>query len=160
MSKAFIFIDGGCAPKNPGHSAFAVVVKRPKESPKVISRYLGIHTNNYAEYTGLIVAVKYAKQLGYHSVRIHSDSKLVVEQINGRWKIKNSDCRSLAITAKDLLTRHYPMAWEVVWIPREKNVLADHYCTLALNYGRNQNPWIKNKKPGKIHDPFSNAAPH
>jgi ribonuclease H / adenosylcobalamin/alpha-ribazole phosphatase len=155
--KAIVFFDGGCAPKNPGHAAFAVVVKLGKKR-HVLSRYIGIHTNNYAEYSGLIVAVKYAKELGAQSIEIYSDSQLVVNQVNGKWKIKNSDIRTLAVQAQDLLKRHYPMAWELKWIPREKNALADYYCTLAINHGRNRNPWLKKKRPEKIVDEFSAAG--
>ena len=156
--KAVIFFDGGCAPKNPGHAGFAVVVRLDGKK-HILSRYIGIHTNNFAEYTGLIVSVKYAKELGATSVEIYSDSQLVVKQINGEWKIKSDDVRPLAIQAKDLLMRHYPMAWELKWVPREKNVLADHYCTLALNHGRNKNPWMKKKRPERIIDPFVRTRP-
>jgi probable phosphoglycerate mutase len=133
------------------------VVKRKGEKTKILSRYIGIRTNNVAEYSGLIVAVKYAKDLGCTNIKIHSDSQLVVNQVNGGWKVKSGDLRPLVSEARNLLVRFFPMAWELVWIPREKNVLADHYCTLALNSGRNANPWLKKKRPSKILDPFPAA---
>jgi ribonuclease HI len=152
--KARVYFDGGCAPKNPGHAGFAVVVKMHGEKTKILSRYIGWRTNNYAEYTGLIVGVKYAKELGAGSIEIFSDSQLVVNQVNGKWKVKSGEIRPLVTEARKLLTRYYPMAWELSWIPREKNALADHYCTLALNTGRNKNPWRRKKLPVKILDPF------
>jgi len=157
MPKALIWIDGGCAPKNPGHAGIGIVIKQKGEKTKILNRYIGVRTNNYAEYTALIVAVKYAKELGFHSVKIHSDSKLIVEQVNGRWKIKSDGCRPLAVEAKDVLTRYYPMAWELTWVPRTQNALADYYCTLALNWGRMQNPWTRKRKslPVRIIDPLS-----
>jgi ribonuclease HI len=158
MSEALIWFDGGCAPKNPGHAAFAVVVKQKGSKPRVISRYLGIRTNNYAEYTGLIVAVKYAKQLGFADIKLHSDSQLVVKQVNGEWKIKTEAMKPLNREARSILDKHFAGHWSLIWIPREKNALADHYCTLALNHGRNLNPWRKKKLPAKILDPFSSAS--
>ena len=61
--RALAYFDGGCRPRNPGHAGIAVVVKLGGRK-HILSRYIGIHTNNYAEYTGLIVAVKYAHSLG------------------------------------------------------------------------------------------------
>jgi len=143
--RANVYFDGGCAPTNPGHAGFAVVVKYPGRRTRVLSRYLGIHTNNYAEYTGLITAVKYASELGYDQVKIHSDSLLVVNQINGLWKVKSAEIRPLREKAYQWLYGEYLGWWELVWVPRKKNALADHYCTLAINHGRGI-------KPGKILD--------
>lgn len=154
---ARIKIDGGCAPKNPGHAGIAVVVKLDGKT-HILNRYIGITTNNVAEYTALIVAVKYAKQLGATSVSIQSDSAVIVNQINGTYRTKSPEMRTLHFEAKDLLTRSFPMAWEVTWIGRKQNQTADHYCTLAVNHGRNLNPLLKNKLPEQIHDPFNNVA--
>lgn len=155
--KAIVYFDGGCAPKNPGHAGFAVVVKMKGEKTRILSRYIGKASNNVAEYTGLIVAVKYAKELGATHIQIYSDSQLVIKQVKGEWKLKDDRLTVLCFEARNLLVRYFPMAWELDWIPREKNALADHYCTLALNTGRNLNPWIKKKRPSKILDPFSKS---
>jgi ribonuclease HI len=160
MSTALVHIDGGCRPTNPGHSGFGIVVSlRGREY--IFSRYIGWHTNNYAEFTALIVAVKYVHDLGAESVEVVSDSKLVVEQTHGRWRLKSDDLRPLVMEARRLLDRHFAGRWKLTWSPRNTNVKADYYCGLAINAGRNLNPFvpqhIKDKRPGEIHDPFSNT---
>jgi len=155
--RANVYIDGGCAPQNPGHAGFAVVVRMRGAKMKVLSRYIGVATNNVAEYTALIAGVRYAKEQGATSITVYSDSQLIVNQVNQKWKIKSDDLRPLNFQAREALIRSYPMAWELLWIPREKNVLADHYCTLALNVGRNKNPWRRRRLPSKILDKSSSA---
>lgn len=155
---ALVHIDGGCRPTNPGHAGFAVVVELGGEE-FILSRYLGIRTNNVAEYTGLIVAIKYARHLGAETLEVISDSKLVVEQTYGRWRVMSDDLRSLQREARRLLDKHFPSRWSLNWTAREGNVKADYYCGLAIQAGRYQNPWIrkhlKDQSPGQIIDPFA-----
>ena len=107
----------------------------------------------------LIVAVKYGRHLGAESLEVVSDSKLVVEQVHGRWRQRSRSLRSLVMEARDLLDRHYANRWDLVWSPRNENVKADYYCGLAIQAGRFSNPWLrrhlKDKSPGKIIDPFA-----
>lgn len=159
--RAFMTFDGGARPTNPGHAGFAVVIDFPgtKKKRQVISRYIGKKTNNIAEYTGLIVGIKYAKELGARELFIVSDSKLVVEQVNGRWKCKTKHIVDLCEEAQKLLERNFPGAWELRWKKRLNNTVADDYCTKAINHGMNRNPWtpakIKEKRVGEVHDPFA-----
>jgi ribonuclease HI len=154
--EATVYFDGGCRPKNPGHAGIAVVVLMDNKQ-RILSRYIGIATNNYAEYTGLIVAVKYAKELGARKVELVSDSKLVVEQTNGKWKIKSEEMRPLVMEARNLLDHHFAGMWKLRHVRRTDNVKADYYCGLAIEAGRNRNPWHHPRKRGKILDPFSSA---
>jgi probable phosphoglycerate mutase len=153
-------IDGGCRPTNPGHAGFAVVIDLDGEE-FILSRYIGIASNNVAEFTALIVAIKYARHLGAEALEVVSDSKLVVEQVHGRWRQRSESLRPLVMEARALLDKHYPSRWELNWSARESNTQADHYCGLAINAGRNRNPFIpqhiKDKRPGKIIDPFSSS---
>ena len=158
--RAIAYIDGGCRPKNPGYAGFAVVINlRPAGTEYILSRYIGIHTNNWAEYMGLIVAVKYARHIGAEQLEVRSDSRLVVEQVHGRWRVKSDALRPLNREARNLLSKLFPGAWSLAWVKREENTKADHYCGLAINAGRNANPFIpqrlKDKRPGKILDPFA-----
>ena len=157
MRTAVAHIDGGARPTNPGHAGFAVVINLDGRE-FILSRYIGRHTNNWAEFTGLIVAVKYANDLGAEALEVVSDSKLVVEQVHGRWRLRNDDLRPLVYEARKLLERYYPGRWKLTWARREENTQADYYCGLAIQAGRYRNPWtrrsLKDQSPGKIIDPF------
>jgi ribonuclease HI len=156
-SSAIAHIDGGCRPVNPGHAGFAVVIDLDGEE-FILSRYLGWPlSNNVAEFTALIVAVKYARHLGAEALEVVSDSKLVVEQVHGRWRQRSETLRPLVMEARKLLDQHYASRWDLTWSARNENVKADYYCGLAIEAGRNLNPWHTPKKPGKILDPFSSS---
>ena len=156
--RALAHIDGGCRPTNPGHAGFAVVIELGGRE-HILSRYLGWRTNNVAEYFALIVAIKYARDLGAKSLEVISDSKLVVEQVHGRWRMKSDDLRPLNRDARDLLFRLFPNAWTLTWAARDENVKADYYCGLAIQAGRYRNPYsrrhLKDQSPGQIIDPFA-----
>lgn len=155
--RALAHIDGGARPTNPGHAGFAVVVEIEGRK-EILSRYIGWRSNNVAEYFALITAIKYARHLGASELEVFCDSRLVVEQVNGRWRVQSDDLRPLNREARDLLFKHFPNAWSVEWCGRERNVEADNYCTRAIQAGRFRNPYLrrhlKNKDPGKIIDPF------
>ena len=158
MNTAAVHIDGGCRPTNPGHAGFAAVIVLDGQE-FIISRYIGWGSNNVAEVTALIVAVKYAAHLGAEALEVSSDSRFVVEETHGRWRLRSPVLKPLVMEARDLLFRHFPHRWELTWIPRKENVKADYYCGLAIQAGRYQNPWLrrhlKDKSPGKIIDPFA-----
>lgn len=158
--RAVAHIDGGARPTNPGHAGFAVVTTLyPQATTHVVSRYLGWRSNNFAEYTALIVATKYARHLGASELHVVSDSRLVVEQVHGRWRVKSDDLRPLNREARDLLAKLFPSAWAVSWVGREENTEADALCTQAIQAGRFRNPFLrrhlKDQSPGKIIDPFT-----
>ena len=96
-----IFSDGGSR-GNPGPSAYAIVVT---ENGKIIheqSEFLGVHTNNYAEYRGLIAGLAFAANHGAREVEFVMDSQLVIRQINGEYKVKSPDMLELYKDAKAL----------------------------------------------------------
>lgn len=96
-----IFSDGGSR-GNPGPSAYAIVVT---ENGKIIhehSEFLGVHTNNYAEYRGLIAGLAFAANHGAREVEFVMDSQLVIRQMNGEYKVKSPDMLELYKDAKAL----------------------------------------------------------
>ena len=93
------YTDGG-ARGNPGPAATGVVIKNEKgETLAAYGHYLGKQTNNYAEYSAIISALKKAKELGATEVECVADRKLVVEQLNGRWKVKEPTLQELFVQA-------------------------------------------------------------
>ena len=97
--KLTICTDGG-ARGNPGPAATGVVIKDEKGNTlAAYGEYLGKQTNNYAEYSAIISALKKAKELGATEVDCIADSKLVVEQLNGRWKVKEPTLQKLFVQA-------------------------------------------------------------
>jgi probable phosphoglycerate mutase len=130
----------GAARGNPGPAAAGAVLidaslpnSSSPEAPPVaqISRALGIQTNNYAEYTGVILALEKALDLGAREVELVLDSKLIVEQLSGRWKVKHPAIRPLAARAMALL-RQFDR-WSLRHEPRENNVQADALANMALD---------------------------
>ena len=96
-----IFSDGGSR-GNPGPSAYAIVVT---ENGKIIhehSEFLGVHTNNYAEYRGLIAGLSFAANHGAREVEFVMDSQLVIRQMNGEYKVKSPEMLELYKDAKAL----------------------------------------------------------
>ena len=123
--------DGG-ARGNPGPAAYGAVV-RDAESSKVLAAEglpIGHATNNVAEYRGLIAGLEMVRELDpIASVEVRMDSRLVIEQMAGRWKIKHADMKALALQAAQL--RPATVTW--TWVPRELNKAADALVNRALD---------------------------
>ena len=96
-----IYSDGGSR-GNPGPSAYAIVVTRDGKIIHEHSEFLGVNTNNYAEYNGLIAAMNKAIELKDDEVEFIMDSELVIKQMNGEYKVKNPDMKALYDDAKSL----------------------------------------------------------
>ena len=96
-----IYSDGGSR-GNPGKSAYAIVVTRNGEIIHEHSEYLGINTNNYAEYKGLIAAIAKALELKDDNVEFVMDSELVIKQMRGEYKVKSQNILELHRDAKAL----------------------------------------------------------
>ena len=96
-----IYSDGGSR-GNPGKSAFAVVVTRNGEILEEYTEFLGVHTNNDAEYRGLICAITKALALKDDDVEFVMDSELVIKQMRGEYKVKSPDMKELNDDAKTL----------------------------------------------------------
>jgi probable phosphoglycerate mutase len=124
--------DGGSR-GNPGPAGYGAVVFDADHSAVLAERKeaLGVTTNNVAEYRGLIAALTAAAELGAAEVTMRMDSKLVVEQMAGRWKIKHPDMIPLAREAKSLTERFDNV--EFVWIPRNQNGHADRLANEAMD---------------------------
>jgi ribonuclease H / adenosylcobalamin/alpha-ribazole phosphatase len=131
--KLIIEADGGSR-GNPGVSgAGAVVIDEASgKILKEISEAVGIATNNVAEYTALLLGLEAAFELDADAkVLVRMDSKLVVEQMSGRWKIKHPDMIALGAKVQKLISGK---AVEFVWIPREQNGLADALANKAMDF--------------------------
>jgi probable phosphoglycerate mutase len=124
--------DGGSR-GNPGIAAGGSVVvdAATGEVLAELGVYCGVTTNNVAEYRGMIAGITKALQLDPHAVlRVRLDSKLVVEQMSGRWKIKHPVMAELAAEAREILTGT-PVAFE--WVPRLENARADRLANEAMD---------------------------
>jgi ribonuclease HI len=124
-------IDGG-ARGNPGPAGYGVHVE--DESGGLIAQlygYLGIATNNTAEYAGLLAALEYALDTGAASLQVYSDSELLVRQIEGRYRVKDPKMRVLFAAAKGLIARL--QAFSVAHVPREQNREADMLANKAMD---------------------------
>jgi broad specificity phosphatase PhoE/ribonuclease HI len=130
--RVLIEADGGSR-GNPGPSGYGAVVREHPTGEILLERYgsLGVTTNNVAEYTGLIEGLKAAAELNASRVDVRMDSKLVVEQMSGRWQIKNPGLRPLAAEAATLVKRFDEVTFE--WIPRERNKAADALANRAMD---------------------------
>jgi probable phosphoglycerate mutase len=123
--------DGGSR-GNPGPAAYGAVLF-DADSREVIaerSETIGVATNNVAEYRGLIAGLElYQEHAPEADLEVRMDSRLVVEQMSGRWKIKHPDMKPLAMQAKRLA----PPGTTYTWIPREQNKHADRILNEALD---------------------------
>lgn len=123
--------DGGSR-GNPGPAAYGALLK-DAETGEVIAedgQTIGIATNNVAEYSGLIAGLKLAELYAPGAdIEVRMDSKLVVEQMSGRWKIKHPGMRPLASEANRLA----PFGTTYTWVPRERNKHADRLANEALD---------------------------
>ncbi|MBD0710845.1 MULTISPECIES: bifunctional RNase H/acid phosphatase [unclassified Streptomyces] len=132
--------DGGSR-GNPGPAGYGAVVLDPAtgETLAEAAEYIGVATNNVAEYKGLIAGLKAARALFPDAeVHVRMDSKLVVEQMSGRWKIKHPDMKPLAAEA----ARVFPAARvRYEWIPRERNKHADRLANEAMDAGKRGEQW-------------------
>ncbi|WP_210036197.1 bifunctional RNase H/acid phosphatase [Pseudonocardia parietis] len=126
--------DGGSR-GNPGPAGYGAVALDAGRRQVLAEVYdgLGTATNNVAEYRGLIAGLTVARELGATEVEARMDSKLVVEQMSGRWKIKNDALRLLAEQARALVKEFDTVTF--TWIPRAENALADDLANRAMDGG-------------------------
>ncbi|WP_158885503.1 bifunctional RNase H/acid phosphatase [Amycolatopsis anabasis] len=124
--------DGGSR-GNPGPAGYGAVVKDAATGEVLAERQdaLGVATNNVAEYSGLIAGLRAAAELGASTVDVRMDSKLVVEQMSGRWKIKHAALQPLAQEARELAAGFGRVRYE--WIPRAENAHADRLANQAMD---------------------------
>lgn len=143
-----LYFDGGARPTNPGPAGYACVLYLPdgRVIPKAAA--IGWHSNNYAEYMGLVIGIKLAIEYMDFSreVDIFTDSKLVWGHMTQGWKRNVDELRMLIRDAERLLHKHYEndetgeKRWDIQWVKRSENAVADEACTMAIQRGRHKNP--------------------
>lgn len=132
-----VYADGGSR-GNPGVAGYGAIVLDAATGDLLAERAepLGLASNNVAEYSGLIAGLRAAAALDPGAdIEARMDSKLVVEQMAGRWKIKHEDMRRLALEAREVAQSIAAAGGSVeyVWVPREKNTLADRLSNVAMD---------------------------
>jgi ribonuclease HI len=143
-----VWTDGAAEP-NPGTSGIGVVVRDTRgQIQKSLSKAIGHGTNNRAEYVALIVGLRLARIVGATSIQVYCDSTLVVNQVNGKWKVKNPDMRRFHGKAlqevEEFQARGVPV--KVEWIPRDENEDADLLANASI--GVAGNAWQMRKMAG------------
>ena len=144
--------DGGSR-GNPGPAAFGAVVRDPGTGQALAERagFIGTATNNVAEYQGLIAGLTAAREIDPDAVvEARLDSKLVVEQMSGRWKIKHPSMRPLALEAQRILPVERVT---YVWVPRERNKHADRLANEALDAAARGERWSAGSSRAELDAP-------
>ncbi|MEM3394874.1 MAG: ribonuclease HI family protein [Nitrososphaerota archaeon] len=124
-----VYIDGASR-GNPGPSAYAYVLVTSSGEKYIGSSYIGISTNNKAEYSALINSLIRAKKIGCRKLTIYSDSQLLVKQLNNEYAVRNPELRILYQKAKRLIANFGCV--EIVYVPRDRNVEADALASAVL----------------------------
>ena len=125
--------DGG-ARGNPGPAGFGVLIQDADGAVLAeLSQFLGIQTNNFAEYSGLLAVLDFALQNGHRRLRVVSDSELMVKQIQGRYKVKSPILRPLFDLARKKIAQLD--AFEITHALRHKNKDADRLANQAMDRG-------------------------
>ena len=132
MTTVVVEADGGSR-GNPGPAGYGAVVFDADHRTVLAERQasIGRATNNVAEYKGLLAGLAAAAELGADEVHVRMDSKLVVEQMSGRWQVKHPDMIPLATEARALAGRFRHI--DFTWIPRAENAYADRLANAAMD---------------------------
>lgn len=140
MRRLVIEADGGSR-GNPGPAAYGTVV-RDADTGEVLdelAEHIGVASNNVAEYRGLIAGLTRAREIDPDArIEARLDSKLVVEQMSGRWKIKHPAMKPLALRAREIFP---PEQVTYVWVPRESNKHADRLANEAMDAAARGDVW-------------------
>ncbi|BDH04053.1 bifunctional RNase H/acid phosphatase [Streptomyces seoulensis] len=140
MREFVVEADGGSR-GNPGPAGYGAAVSDAAtgETLAEAAEFIGVATNNVAEYRGLLAGLRAAHALDPEArVAVRMDSKLVVEQMSGRWKIKHPDMKPLATEARRIFP---PGRVTYEWIPRERNKHADRLANEAMDAGAKGEAW-------------------
>jgi broad specificity phosphatase PhoE/ribonuclease HI len=131
VARHFVMTADGGSRGNPGPAGYGAVLHEGNVVIAELYDYIGIATNNVAEYSGLVAGLTAIHQLDPDAtIEVRMDSKLVVEQMSGRWQIKHDGMKILAQEAR---TAHAPSLVKYIWIPREENAHADRLANRALD---------------------------
>jgi ribonuclease H / adenosylcobalamin/alpha-ribazole phosphatase len=152
--------DGGSR-GNPGNAGYGALVRDAVSGEVIAERAesVGIASNNVAEYSGLVAGLKAAFDIDPGAdVSVRLDSKLLVEQMSGRWKIKHQDMRRLALQAREVVAHLSAAGGSVTyaWVPRAENSAADALANSAMD-GKSVN-WTGIPDAGVVVDPDSGSV--
>jgi ribonuclease HI len=130
-AEATLFADGGSR-GNPGPAASGAVLLDPGgELLEETSAYLGVATNNVAEWTALCLGLEAAKKRGIRRIAIRLDSELVVKQVRGEYRVKHADLQPLHRRAMTLLRTFEHV--DIQHVPRKQNAQADRLVNRVLD---------------------------
>ncbi len=158
VRRLLVEADGGSR-GNPGHAGYGALVRDPESGRILLEKaaYIGRASNNVAEYSGLVAGLELARSIDPRAtVHVKMDSKLVVEQMSGRWKIKHADMRVLADRARTVLD---PRQVSYEWIPRERNKDADRLSNEAMDAGMAGVDWTPRTTPASGSDGARDGGP-
>ena len=134
MTRRLVVEADGGSRGNPGPAGYGAVVRDATSGEVLaeVSESIGRATNNVAEYSGLIAGLLAAAAIARGAdVEVRMDSKLVVEQMSGRWQIKHPDMRPLAATARETARALGRVSY--TWVPRSRNAHADRLANQAMD---------------------------
>ncbi|MGN7142377.1 reverse transcriptase-like protein, partial [Streptomyces pseudogriseolus] len=157
MREFVVEADGGSR-GNPGPAGYGAVVSDAAtgETLAEAAEFIGVATNNVAEYRGLLAGLRAARELDPEArVHVRMDSKLVVEQMSGRWKIKHPAMKPLAAEAATVFP---PGQVTYEWIPRERNTHADRLANEAMDAGSRGEPWSPTTSRAALDTPRATPA--
>ncbi|MET4660718.1 broad specificity phosphatase PhoE/ribonuclease HI [Streptomyces sp. PvP037] len=157
MREFIVEADGGSR-GNPGPAGYGAVVSDAAtgETLAEAAEYIGVATNNVAEYRGLVAGLRAAHELDPDAaVHVRMDSKLVVEQMTGRWKIKHPAMKPLAAEAARVFP---PERVTYEWIPRERNKHADRLANEAMDAGKRGEQWSASASRAALDTPRPEPA--
>jgi probable phosphoglycerate mutase len=130
--------DGGSR-GNPGPSGFGAVITSADGAVLAeLSEFLGIRTNNYAEYSGLLAVLAWSLEHGHRCLKVVSDSELMVKQVQGKYKVNSADLKPLWQQARDNIAQLE--RFEIAHALRHKNKEADALANAAMDRGMNRKP--------------------
>jgi ribonuclease HI len=155
-ARGFLIRTDGAARGNPGPASLGAALydlgrpdaRDPRARPDAsISEYLGVQTNNVAEYTGVVRALELARELDAREVHLMLDSKLIVEQLAGRWRVKDVKLIPLWTAARGTLAGFE--RWSAVHVPRAQNSVADAFANEAIDRAHAGGPASVVRRPGE-----------
>src|SRR3984885_7239194 len=152
--------DGG-ARGNPGPAGYGALIQNHEGMVLAeLSEFLGMRTNNYAEYSGLLGCLQYALDHHHPRLRVVSDSELMVKQIQGKYQVKSPDLKPLYDEAKRRIAKLE--AFEITHALRHKNKDADRLANEAMDRGlrRGQSSEARPHAPGQPAPPPLKATPY
>ncbi|MFZ5869373.1 MAG: reverse transcriptase-like protein [Actinomycetota bacterium] len=162
MTRRLVVEADGGSRGNPGPAGFGAVVRDASTGEVLdeVAAAIGTVTNNVAEYSALIAGLRAAAEIDPSAaVEVRMDSKLVVEQMSGRWQIKHDDMRRLAQQARGVLPAEQVT---YAWVPRDRNAHADRLANAAMDAAARGERWTRESRHGDTvpgHDAAASGVP-